>query len=218
MQRHFFPTLHPLSLVFFATATVLAFVLLRNSRFNFHCYTQREAMPTQKSAWMWRCNFLRKRLQRAFTRANKPHWTTQYTEMDFFITFQTCYLHTHCVHRFLFKPLAHFQTLLLIKTSCLDCIQPAACCICCTVSCVSQDCQNLLIKTSCLDCIQPAACCICCPVSCVLQDCQNLLIKTSCLDCIQPAACCICCTVSCVSQDCQNLLKQGKHCKLLKLT
>ena len=42
-QRHFFSTLHPLSPVIFATATVLAFVLLRNSRFNFHRYTQREA-------------------------------------------------------------------------------------------------------------------------------------------------------------------------------
>ena len=38
MQRHFFPTLHPLSTVIFATATVLVFVLLRDSRFNFHCY------------------------------------------------------------------------------------------------------------------------------------------------------------------------------------
>ena len=42
--------LHPLSPVIFATAAVVAFVLLRNSRFNFHCYTQREATPTQKSA------------------------------------------------------------------------------------------------------------------------------------------------------------------------
>ena len=50
MQRHFLFTLHPLSTVIFAVATVLAFVLLRDSRFNFHCYTQREATPTQKSA------------------------------------------------------------------------------------------------------------------------------------------------------------------------
>ena len=50
MQRHFFSTLHPLSPVIFATATVLAFVLLRNFRFNFHCYTQCKAMPTWKSA------------------------------------------------------------------------------------------------------------------------------------------------------------------------
>ena len=51
-QRHFFfSTLHPLSTVIFATATVLAFILLRDPRFNFHCYTQREATrPTQKSA------------------------------------------------------------------------------------------------------------------------------------------------------------------------
>ena len=48
MQRHFFPILHPLPLVIFATAT--AFVLLRNPRFNFHCYTQHEATHTQKSA------------------------------------------------------------------------------------------------------------------------------------------------------------------------
>ena len=53
-QRHFFSTLHPLSLVIFATATVVAFVLLHNSRFNFHCYTQCEAMPTQKSSRKWR--------------------------------------------------------------------------------------------------------------------------------------------------------------------
>ena len=46
----FFHTLHPLSTVIFATATVLAFVLLCNSRFNLHCYTQHEAMPTQKLA------------------------------------------------------------------------------------------------------------------------------------------------------------------------
>ena len=43
----FFSTRHSLSMVFFATATVLPFVLLRDSRFNFHCYTQREATPTQ---------------------------------------------------------------------------------------------------------------------------------------------------------------------------
>ena len=49
-KTHFF---HPylLSPVIFATATVVAFVLLCNSTFNFHCYTQRKAMPTQKSAW-----------------------------------------------------------------------------------------------------------------------------------------------------------------------
>ena len=46
----FFPTLHPLSTVIFATSAVVAFVLLRNSWLNFHCYTQREATPTQKSA------------------------------------------------------------------------------------------------------------------------------------------------------------------------
>ena len=54
-----FSTLHPLSLVIFATTTVLAFVLLRNSRFNCHCYTQSEATPTQKSAWKWLCDLLR---------------------------------------------------------------------------------------------------------------------------------------------------------------
>ena len=47
----FFPTLHFLSPGMVATATVVAFVLLRNSRFNFHCYAQRKATPTQKSAW-----------------------------------------------------------------------------------------------------------------------------------------------------------------------
>ena len=40
-KKHFFSTLHPLSTVHFATATVLAFVQLRDSRFNFHCVKQR---------------------------------------------------------------------------------------------------------------------------------------------------------------------------------
>ena len=65
-KEDFFSTLHPLSTVIFATATVLAFVLLRNSRFNFHCYTQREATPTQKSARKCAAtsrDFLRERLQ-----------------------------------------------------------------------------------------------------------------------------------------------------------
>ena len=57
-----FPTLHPLSPVIFATATVVAFVLLRSSRFDFHCYTQREATPTNKSARKWRCDLSRLRL------------------------------------------------------------------------------------------------------------------------------------------------------------
>ena len=49
----FFSTLHPLSPVIFATVSVLAFVLLRNSRFNFHHYTQCETTPTQQLSWKW---------------------------------------------------------------------------------------------------------------------------------------------------------------------
>ena len=74
MQRHFFPTLHPLSTVIFAIATVLAFVLLRDSRFNFRCYTQHEATPTQKLAQKCAAtsrNFLRKRLESSFTLTNQ---------------------------------------------------------------------------------------------------------------------------------------------------
>ena len=70
----FFFTLHPLSTVSFATATVLAFVLLLDSRFNFHCYTQREATPTQKSARKCAAtsrDFFRERLQSAFSLANQ---------------------------------------------------------------------------------------------------------------------------------------------------
>ena len=48
-----FSTLHRLSSVIFATATVASFVLLRHSRLNFHCYTQREPTPTQKSVQKW---------------------------------------------------------------------------------------------------------------------------------------------------------------------
>ena len=71
-----FSALHPLSPVFFAIATVVAFVLLSNSRFNFHCYTQREATPTQNLPGRDTAtshDFLRERLQRAFTRANQLH-------------------------------------------------------------------------------------------------------------------------------------------------
>ena len=43
----FFSTLRPFSPVISATAIVMAFVLLRTSRFsNLHCYTQHEATPT----------------------------------------------------------------------------------------------------------------------------------------------------------------------------
>ena len=89
-QRHFFPTLHPLSTVIFATAKVLAFVRLRNSRFNFHCYTQREATPTQKSAWKCAAtsrDFLRERLQNAFTLANQLRWIAQYYVFFFFFIY-----------------------------------------------------------------------------------------------------------------------------------
>ena len=59
-------TQHRLSLIF-ATATVLAFVLFCDSRFNFHCYTQKSA---QKCAATSR-DFLRERLQSAFTLTNQ---------------------------------------------------------------------------------------------------------------------------------------------------
>ena len=80
-QRHFFSTLHPLYTIIFATATILAFVLLRDSRFNFHRYTQREATPTQKSARKCAAtsrDFLRERLQSAFTLANQLRCIAQY--------------------------------------------------------------------------------------------------------------------------------------------
>ena len=81
MTQTFFSTLHPLSTVIFATATVLAFVLLRNSRFNFDCYTQHEATPTQKLARKCAatsCDFLHERLQSAFTLANQLRWIAKY--------------------------------------------------------------------------------------------------------------------------------------------
>ena len=51
--RHFVSILHHPSPVFLANTTAIAFVLLCNSRFNFHCYTQHEATPTQKLARQW---------------------------------------------------------------------------------------------------------------------------------------------------------------------
>ena len=62
-KMHFFPHTHEKKKwckdtffhppVILANATVVALGLLRNSRFNFHCYTQRDATPTQKSDWKW---------------------------------------------------------------------------------------------------------------------------------------------------------------------
>ena len=55
MQGHFyFRIFYHLSLVIFACATEMAFVLLHNSTFNFHCYTHRQPTPTQRSAQKWR--------------------------------------------------------------------------------------------------------------------------------------------------------------------
>ena len=84
-----FCILHHLSSVIFANTIAFAFVLLRNSRFNFHCYTQREPMSTQKSARKWHAatfsDFLRGRLQRAFTHVNQLHCIAQQmTETDRF--------------------------------------------------------------------------------------------------------------------------------------
>ena len=79
-HRHFFPSLHPLSTVIFATATVLAFVLLCDSRFNFHGYTQHEATPIQKLARKCAAtsrDFLCERLQSTFTLANHLRLITQ---------------------------------------------------------------------------------------------------------------------------------------------
>ena len=49
-KKTLFSSVDPLSPVLFAAATVVAVVFLRSSRFSFHCYTQCEATPTQKSA------------------------------------------------------------------------------------------------------------------------------------------------------------------------
>ena len=75
-QRHFLSTLHSLSPVIFATTTVVAFVLPRNSRFNFHCCTQCETSLLRnwpRSDAATSRDFMHKRLQRAFTRANQLH-------------------------------------------------------------------------------------------------------------------------------------------------
>ena len=72
------PPPHHLSPVIFANTTVMAFVLLHSSWFNFHSYTEHEPTPHQKlspevAAATFR-SFLLKRLQRAFTHANQPCW------------------------------------------------------------------------------------------------------------------------------------------------
>ena len=85
MQRHFFFPLHPVSMVIFATATALAFVLLHGARFNFRCYTQCEATPTQKSAQKCAAtsyDILHERLQSTFTLANLLRRIAQYPALE----------------------------------------------------------------------------------------------------------------------------------------
>ena len=52
-RKTFFPILHHFHPVILANTAVLAFVLLCNSKFSFHCYTQHEPTPTQKSTQKW---------------------------------------------------------------------------------------------------------------------------------------------------------------------
>ena len=64
----------------------MAFLLLRISRFNFHCYTQREATPTQKSTWVWQLwpfvtSCAKDYKGHSLTNANKFGWTAQYPTM-----------------------------------------------------------------------------------------------------------------------------------------
>ena len=83
MQIHFFPTLHPLSPVIFATATVVAFVLFRNSSSTsivIHSVKQRLLRNRPGSDTAISRDFLRERLQREFTCANQLYWTAQYSK------------------------------------------------------------------------------------------------------------------------------------------
>ena len=80
MQRHFFPTLHPLSPVIFATATVATFVLLDilgSTSIVTHSIKQRLLRNQPGNDAVTSHNFLRERLQRAFTCANQLHGTAQ---------------------------------------------------------------------------------------------------------------------------------------------
>ena len=90
MQRHFFSTLHPLSPVIFATATVVAFVLLRNSVI--HNMKQRLLRNRPGSDAATSHNFLRERLQRAFTRANQLHWTAHKYNFINYMLYTLCAL------------------------------------------------------------------------------------------------------------------------------
>ena len=59
--RNFFflSVCHHLSTVILANTTIVAFVLLRNARFSFLCYTWCEPVPTLKSARKCSCDLLR---------------------------------------------------------------------------------------------------------------------------------------------------------------
>ena len=70
--------------VIFATATVVAFLccfaILGSASIVIHSVKQRLLRNRPGSDAATSCDFLRERLQRAFTRANQLHWTAQQTE------------------------------------------------------------------------------------------------------------------------------------------
>ena len=101
-----------------STATVVAFVLLHNSRFNFHCYTQCEATPTQKSARecaATSCDILHERLQSTFTLANQLRRITQYRHVT-----ANCFQWrlVHLVKRHVSTPMYNRGLVVQTNTSC----------------------------------------------------------------------------------------------------
>ena len=77
----FFPTLHPLSLVVFATATVAAFLycyaILGSTSIVIHSMKQCLLRNLHGNDATTSRNILHERLQRAFTHTNQLHWTAQ---------------------------------------------------------------------------------------------------------------------------------------------
>ena len=70
-------------IIFWICPTFVCQYCIRAPRLNFHCYTQCEPTPTQKSAWKWQLGPFMSSCMKDYKghslNANQLHWTAQYT-------------------------------------------------------------------------------------------------------------------------------------------
>ena len=92
MWRHFFLFSITFPPVIFANASIMAFLLLHNSTFNFHCYPQCEATPPSEigpkvTLWPLATSYAKDYKGHSLMQ-NQLHWTAQYESDIWFKLFK----------------------------------------------------------------------------------------------------------------------------------